>query len=338
MKHRERAIWAGFLVGLAVLVAFPALAGSGLDDFGAAQGGSGGGGSGTDLTGLGTDNRLARWNGTNTVQSSGITVDDTDNVAMPAAGAIYWPSGTSWNEDYLSMESFGLDDVNAPIAVDKTAASDSSLSFQSYWYTAANSGTGAAGLGTIHADAATNNAGTPVKVVQREASLVSAAFGAETSRALWKVLKGGAQTEQLRVDGSTGTVAVVGSTALVGQDGTQAMEGFRRRTYDCSGPTTLTASQSGSIITNTSATGAVAVTLPTLTATAQIGVTYTFLVDAAQQITITAGASDTIQVAAATSSAAGTAYSSTSGDVLTIVAISTSEWVAVYGVGTWTTN
>ena len=85
MKNHERAIWAGFLTGLAVLVAFPVLAGSGLDDFGAAQGGSGGGGSGTDLTGLGTDNRLARWNGTDTVQDSSMSLSD--------AGQVSWASG-----------------------------------------------------------------------------------------------------------------------------------------------------------------------------------------------------------------------------------------------------
>jgi len=39
------------------------------------------GGGGTDLTGTQTDNRLTRGNGTDTVQDSGITVDDSDNVS-----------------------------------------------------------------------------------------------------------------------------------------------------------------------------------------------------------------------------------------------------------------
>lgn len=37
-----------------------------------------GSGSGTDLTGVGTDNRVARWDGTDTIQSSGWSLADTD--------------------------------------------------------------------------------------------------------------------------------------------------------------------------------------------------------------------------------------------------------------------
>lgn len=39
-----------------------------------------GGGGGTSLTGLGTDNRLARWDGTDTLQSSGWSLDDSDTL------------------------------------------------------------------------------------------------------------------------------------------------------------------------------------------------------------------------------------------------------------------
>lgn len=38
------------------------------------------GAAGTDLTGLGVDNRIARWDGTDTIQSSGVTLDDSDNA------------------------------------------------------------------------------------------------------------------------------------------------------------------------------------------------------------------------------------------------------------------
>lgn len=37
-------------------------------------------GGGTDLSGLGADNRLPRWDGTDTLQSSGVTLDDSDNL------------------------------------------------------------------------------------------------------------------------------------------------------------------------------------------------------------------------------------------------------------------
>lgn len=70
MKHALLAL--AFVAG--VLVS-DATAGSG---FGSAQGGSGGG---TALSGLGTDNRLARWDGTDTLQSSGVTLSDTDALS-----------------------------------------------------------------------------------------------------------------------------------------------------------------------------------------------------------------------------------------------------------------
>jgi hypothetical protein len=40
----------------------------------------GAGGGGTDLTGLGTDNTIARWDGTDTLQDCGISIDDSDNI------------------------------------------------------------------------------------------------------------------------------------------------------------------------------------------------------------------------------------------------------------------
>jgi hypothetical protein len=49
--------------------------------------GGGGSGSGTDLTGLGTDNRVARWNGADTVQDSNVSIDDTGNLSLSVAGS-----------------------------------------------------------------------------------------------------------------------------------------------------------------------------------------------------------------------------------------------------------
>jgi len=43
----------------------------------------GAGGGGTDLTGLGTDNTIARWDGTDTLQDSGHTIDDNDTLTFP---------------------------------------------------------------------------------------------------------------------------------------------------------------------------------------------------------------------------------------------------------------
>lgn len=59
-----------------------ATAGSG---FGAAQG-VGGGASGTSLTGLGTDNALTRWDGTDTVQGSDATLSDAELLDLTDTG------------------------------------------------------------------------------------------------------------------------------------------------------------------------------------------------------------------------------------------------------------
>jgi len=45
------------------------------------------GDGGTDLTGLGTDNTIARWDGTDTLQNSGITISDTNEMVFSSTTA-----------------------------------------------------------------------------------------------------------------------------------------------------------------------------------------------------------------------------------------------------------
>jgi hypothetical protein len=52
----------------------------------------------------GTDNRLVRVDGTNGLQDSGITVDDSDNVTLPADAILYFEGGTSV---YMGVDGFG---------------------------------------------------------------------------------------------------------------------------------------------------------------------------------------------------------------------------------------
>ena len=224
MKHHERAVWAGFLTALAVLVSFPVLAGSGLDDFGAAQGGGGGGGLAT-----------------------------------------------------VSVTGDGL------------------------------SGDG--------------SAGDPLAVAADLEAIVDN----------WTM-------STADVSG-VGGIAQTGSVTLAGT-GAQVIEGYRSRVYDYTGgsgnPTTLTVSQALSTITNSSASAAAYNTLPLLDGTEDLGLTITFVVDAAQELRIVANTGDTITVGSLTTAAAGYITSSTAGDTITLRAISTTKWVAIGGVGTWT--
>jgi hypothetical protein len=97
---------------------------------------------------------------------------------------------------------------------------------------------------------------------------------------------------------------------------------------------TVRAVDSNTFFTNAGASGEVDFTLPTAVA----GQTYSFYVDAAQTVKIIAGSSTIIQVAGSTSAPAGNITNATQGACITLVAISTTKWVAASHEGTWTVN
>jgi len=97
---------------------------------------------------------------------------------------------------------------------------------------------------------------------------------------------------------------------------------------------TLTASESGLLTTNEGDADGATITLPT----AQQGLRYSFYVQAAQTLTVTAGASDTIRVGTDVSAAAGTVASAVVGAHIELVAINAVEWVATSVVGSWTVS
>ena len=97
-------------------------------------------------------------------------------------------------------------------------------------------------------------------------------------------------------------------------------------------PNVLIAVESDKVLTNEGTTARNYHTLPTAVA----GYRFTFVVQDTDGIRVTAGASDTIRIAGAVSSAAGTAEASAIGDSLTLVAINAVEWVATSYIGTWT--
>lgn len=96
---------------------------------------------------------------------------------------------------------------------------------------------------------------------------------------------------------------------------------------------TLDAGDRGKIYTNEGATARVDFILPT--AVAGLG-PFTFVVQDSDGIRITAGTGDTIRSAASVSASAGYAQSTTIGDVITLVAINATEWIAISQMGTWT--
>lgn len=90
---------------------------------------------------------------------------------------------------------------------------------------------------------------------------------------------------------------------------------------------------SGSIYTNEGDADGAAITLPA--AQTSPSLVFTFVVQAAQTLTITAGAGDTIRVAGNVTGAAGSISCATVGSVITLACINATEWVATSVVGTW---
>lgn len=71
---------------------------------------------------------------------------------------------------------------------------------------------------------------------------------------------------------------------------------------------------------------------------AAAGLTYTFIVQDTDGVTVTAAAGDTIRIASSVSAAAGNIDTTTLGSTVTLVAINATEWIATSVIGTWTVN
>jgi len=97
-------------------------------------------------------------------------------------------------------------------------------------------------------------------------------------------------------------------------------------------PNILTADESYKVLTNEGATAMNYHTLPTAVA----GLTFTFIVQDADGLRVTANTGDTIRIGTEVSAAAGYAESTTIGTSLTLVAINATEWVATSHVGSTT--
>lgn len=94
---------------------------------------------------------------------------------------------------------------------------------------------------------------------------------------------------------------------------------------------TLTAEQSGLIITNEGAASQISYTLPSC-----IPARYTFIVQDADGVRIVAQTGHTIRVGASVSASGGNIASTTIGDSVTVVGINETQWVATSYNGTWT--
>jgi hypothetical protein len=93
----------------------------------------------------------------------------------------------------------------------------------------------------------------------------------------------------------------------------------------------VVATEPRTLFTNEGASAGVTFTLPTAVA----NLSYTFVVQDADGVTITAASGDTIRFAGTVTAAAGSIASTTIGSTITLVAINATEWIAISVVGTW---
>jgi len=98
-------------------------------------------------------------------------------------------------------------------------------------------------------------------------------------------------------------------------------------------PNVLIAAESGKVFTNEGSTATNYHTLPTAAA----GLTYTFIrSDASDDIRITANTGDVIVLAGTSTKAAGYVESQNQWDLIVLVAVDATSWVATTVMGTWT--
>ena len=95
---------------------------------------------------------------------------------------------------------------------------------------------------------------------------------------------------------------------------------------------TVTAAQTGATLTNAGASGAVIFTMPTPAS----GLVYTFIVAAAQTVTLDVGGSVVIAIGEIAGTAGGGASCNSPYSAVTLKAISTTLWVATSSIGSWT--
>lgn len=99
-------------------------------------------------------------------------------------------------------------------------------------------------------------------------------------------------------------------------------------------PNLITAAQSGTVWTNEGSTAVNYHTLPT----AAVGLQYTFIVQDADGLRVTANTGDTIRLGTAVTATAGNIQSTQIGAAVVLVAINATVWMATSITGTWTTT
>lgn len=291
--------------------------------------------------------------------SSDSTLDLTtsgagDTLTISAGGSLSTADSEGWNHDSeldVQLRSRGSIAVlsRGPVATTGASVAGKSATLQASPAIASTDTAGAAAGGSVNITAGAAARNTSGNANGGDINLNTGAGIGTGTKGLLKTdattIQGGASavysaasgTVQLGTSGGAscslaGLWTVNGSTGVLSNSsGYPAVCGIAVRPKTTS-PISVVVSESRGVYTNEGAGGSVTFNLPTAVA----GYDYTFIVQATQNMVVTASAGDTIRVAAGVSSAGGTATNGTIGSTLRIVSINNTEWVALGAPnGTW---
>lgn len=273
-----------------------------------------GDGGGAGVSGLTTadggtalaDNVIVRGDGTTGVQGSAITVADT-------TGAM------SWGGD------IGL----ARSAAGVLKVTDGSTGWGASYASALWSGTTATPLRVNDASTApgTTNASNPLVTIGAATAAIGIASGQQVK---FSTSNNAENTLATGIKGASGVVTITdGSTGIGKLLNSRLVEA---NTAVAASPNVLTATESGTVLTNEGATAENYHTLPTAVA----GYQFTFICQDVDGIRVVANTGDTIRVIDKVTAAAGYLSSTTIGSYVTLVAINATEWFATSIGGVWT--
>lgn len=224
----------------------------------------------------------------------------------------------------------------------QAGANDSSITLS-----AAGTGTDAIGLqasaGGVDIDAAATKdvsiSGGQVLLASKDnaASAIALTTNVGTSETIVLTNTQGTGAGAITLTATAGGITLSSNAGVVTGDpitgdGTAALGGFLKTVTDDNNGKTLDVAESGTVQTNAGAGGSAAWTLPEAVA----GLTYTFVVGAAQELRITPDAGDAINNGGTAAANGEYIYSATVGHSVTLTAVTTSSWVVTAITGTWT--
>ena len=155
-----------------------------------------------------------------------------------------------------------------------------------------------------------------------------AVFEDNDGAVMWKVDSGGAMT----VAGTATFTGTITANGAITGDGGAALSGMLKTVTDDVDGKTVTIAESGTAQTNSGAVGGGIYNLPE--ASTAIGMYYTFVVMAAQNMDINPDNGD--QIRGLTDAAGDAIRNATVGSTVTILCVDATNWVVVSSYGTWT--